>query len=64
MRRAVRIYVHHGFNIAERDIERFTFADHATRAWLVKLLYFLGIGFRLVAVGCEEGAMVAHVRNP
>lgn len=56
-RRAVRLYLH-GF----MPVERLSVSDRNTASWLGLIEHFLTFGWRVVATGCEEGAMVVHLR--
>ncbi len=58
MHRSIRIYVHTG-----REVERYAYADR-TRTWRGILRWFVETcGFPIVALGCEEGAAVVHLRR-
>lgn len=59
MRRAVRIYLHRGM-----ERERLSFAERARGEWRKRLRYFTTLGWRVIALGCEEGAAVIHLRVP
>lgn len=69
--KAVRLYLHvpgalrAAWTLAKRNpVERQNFADKHVARWESRIAYFRACGWRIVAVGCEEGAMVVHLRLP
>jgi hypothetical protein len=66
--KAVRLYLQDrraAWTLEKRHpVERQNFADKHVARWESRIAYFRAWGWRIVAVGCEEGAMVVHLRLP
>lgn len=66
--KAVRLYLQGtraAWTLAKRNpVERQNFADKHVARWESRIAYFQALGWRIVAVGCEEGAMAVHLRLP